>query len=200
MGPSMSAEAAKYSPIAASFLLIAVCAWIGYSAYPSFEDYIRFLIRETAYISTTFFLAAYLARPLLSVTASDFARTLVRVRRQIGLAAALAHTVHFAVVVALFRFTGESVDPITFVFGGMGFVMFWLLAATSNDASVRWLGATNWKRLHRVGIHYIWFIFMQIYLSDAFAQPIYWVFVAALGLGLALRIRIFMSQRAAAAA
>ncbi len=194
----MSVEIPKYSPIVVSVLLVGASVWMGLTAFPHFEDGLRFMVRETAYASTTFYLLAYYARPLLNLTASDVARALVRTRRQIGLAAALAHTVHFGAVVSWLRFTGERVDIITVVFGGLGFVAFWLMAATSNDISVKWLGA-HWKRLHRYCLHYIWIIFMQTYLGDAFDQPWYWVFVALLAVGLAMRIKIFMSLRPTAA-
>ncbi len=188
----------KYTPLVACVVLLGLSSWAGYVLYAGFEDLVRFLIRETAYISTTFFLLAYFARPLRDTFAPDVGRRLVQVRRQLGLAAALAHTVHFGVVVALFRFTGESVDLVTLIFGGLGFVMFWLLALTSNSASVRMLGA-NWKRLHRFGIHYIWIIFMQTYLGDVLNQPVYWLFVALLAGGLVLRIGLSFSRRAAVA-
>ncbi|NJN50461.1 MAG: hypothetical protein HC809_00345 [Gammaproteobacteria bacterium] len=189
----------RYTPLVVSALLMIVAAWVGHDYYTGFEDYVRFMVRETAYVSTTFFLLAYWARPLLVVTGNAVARGLVRVRRQIGLAAALAHTVHFGAVVSLFRFTGESVDPVTFIFGGLGFVMFWVMALTSNDASVRVLGAT-WKHIHRFGIHYIWIIFMQTYLGDVARSPVYWVFVALLGGGLVLRIALYARSRRVMAA
>jgi DMSO/TMAO reductase YedYZ heme-binding membrane subunit len=194
----MSRDLIRYSPLVVAGVLLAASAWVGAGYFSGYEDYLRYLIRETAYISSSFFLLAYLARPLLNLTAADFARVLMRIRRQLGLAAALAHTVHFGVVVAWVRFTGEVVEPATLLFGGLGFLMFWLLAATSNNASVQWLGP-NWKRLHRFGIHYIWFIYIVTYAGGLSAQPVYWLFVALFVVGLIMRIHLFVSLRPTAA-
>ena len=50
--------------------------------------------------------------------------------------------------------------------GGFGFVMLAAMAATSNDASQRRLGA-SWRRLHRVGLYTVWIVFAVSYMPDA---------------------------------
>ena len=81
-------------------------------------------------------------------------------RRYLGLSMALAHTVHFAFVAALVLVQGEPLDLVTIVGGGLAFVLMWAMAATSNDAAMRRL-QRNWRRLHLVGLHYLWIVFMQ---------------------------------------
>lgn len=194
--PSTSADGWRRLPIPIALGLIAASAWIGGDYYERYEDYLRFMVRETAYVSSSFFLLAYLARPLRDVTGATWASTLVRLRRRIGIAAALAHTVHFAAVVLMLRFTGEEVDAVTFALGGLGFVLFWALGLTSNDASVRALGGGNWKRLHRFGIHYLWLVFFVTYLGDVARVPVFAVFLLAFAGGLVLRVYLFVARRA----
>jgi len=189
----MNVDAARRLPIPLALGLIAASSWIGGAYYEGYEDYLRFMVRETAYVSTSFFLLAYVARPLREVVGAEWTGALVRLRRRLGIAAALAHTVHFAAVVSLLRFTGEAVDPVTLVLGGLGFLVFWLLALTSNDASVRALGA-NWKRLHRFGVHYLWFIFFVTYLGDIARAPVLTLFLAPLLAALVLRVYVFVRR------
>ena len=155
----------------------------------------RFAVRETAYVSATFFLCAYLARPLQALAASPLAAYLVRARRQFGLAAALAHTVHFGFVVALFLTVDTTTNWVTAVFGGFGFVVYWAMAATSNDSAVRALGP-NWKRLHRFGIHYLWLIYFVTFLGAVARRPFDWLFVAVFVNALAMRIYSWSRRRA----
>jgi DMSO/TMAO reductase YedYZ heme-binding membrane subunit len=156
-------------------------------------DYYGYALRVTARVSMTFFLLAYVARPAVQVLGSG--RWLVRHRRYLGLAAALAHTVHFAYVVAYDRVTETPADMATWVLGGAGFGFFWLMALTSNDLAVRRLGRA-WRWLHRAGMHYIWVVFFYTFLGAAIAAGgWYWCFPLALLAGLLLRIAAWIRRR-----
>lgn len=156
----------------------------------SSADSIGYGLRVTARLSFTFFILAYLARPLFQLATGGLrstARVLLRNRRYLGLCAAFVHTVHFGYVVAFVILSGEAVALVTLVGGGLAFLLFWLMALTSNDAAVRWLGV-GWKRLHRFGMHYIWLIFMQSFIPRAFEDPGYLIPSIAGVLGLVLRM------------
>ncbi len=138
-----------------------------YLLMPAQTDVIGYMLRVTARVAFVFLLLAYLARPL--VVLAGYGRWLVRHRRYLGLAMALAHTVHFGYVVAFFVSSGEPLEWVTIVFGGLAFVLMWLMAATSNSAAARRLGR-NWKRLHTFGLHYLWLIFMQSFVGRVFVD------------------------------
>ncbi|MFP8874680.1 MAG: hypothetical protein VCB42_09170, partial [Myxococcota bacterium] len=53
------------------------------------------------------------------------------------------------------------------------YAFMFAMAATSNDASVRRLGAWRWRMLHTAGGWYIWFIFAFTYLPLVLADPQY---------------------------
>ncbi len=152
----------------------------------SVDEHIGYMLRVTARLAFALLLVAYVAGPLVKLFGTG--HWMLRNRRYIGLSMALAHTVHFGYVVALFVYTPATLEWVTIVGGGLAFVLMWLMAATSNNVSVRRFGK-NWKRLHTFGLHYLWLIFMQSFAPRAFAEEVYLLYplltaagVAALGL------------------
>lgn len=132
---------------------------------------IGYMLRVTARLAFFFLMLAYLARPLVRLfPQSAWPRVLLRNRRYLGLAMALAHTVHFGYVVALFVYTDTPLGLVTAVGGGLAFVLMWLMAATSNNWSMRRMGR-YWGRLHTVGLHYLWLIFMQSFVTALLLTP-----------------------------
>jgi DMSO/TMAO reductase YedYZ heme-binding membrane subunit len=160
-------------------------------------EYYGHALRVTARIAFTFFMLAYVARPLVEVTGGG--GWLVRNRRYLGLAAAIAHSVHFGYIVAYFEAIGEVPDLGVASLGGGAFVALWAMAATSNNTSVRALGPW-WKRLHRFGMHYLWVVFVYTFAGRIAETPGYWLFVAIGLAGLALRIVAALKKRSASRA
>jgi methionine sulfoxide reductase heme-binding subunit len=89
---------------------------------------------------------------------------LVRNRRYLGLCFAIAHTIHLGALTSYFVFIGEMPGMEAVVGGGLAYSLMFIMAATSNDQSMKALGR-NWGRLHTVGLHYLWFIFLVTYLG-----------------------------------
>ena len=176
----------------------------GYLMMPelSLDDEIGYMLRVTARVAFLFLMLAYLARPMRmllgNVSATrDGVRSWLKHRRYFGLAMAFAHTVHAGYVLALPLVLGVELEMGIIVGGGLAFVLMWAMAATSNDASIRALGK-NWRRLHLLGLHYLWIIFMQSFVGRVFvedADPIYAVLVVFGLLGLALRSWVYWSVR-----
>ncbi|MBL8652261.1 MAG: hypothetical protein JNL35_17880 [Sphingopyxis sp.] len=130
--------------------------------------------RWTARTAAPVFLIAYLASSLWRLRRGPLTTALLKRRRQWGLGFVLAHSIHLAaLLVNIVAFRPRPVS--TLVGGGLAYVLIYLMALTSNDASQRLLGRW-WKWLHRIGIHYIWLIFTISYASRAFhADPTYHV-------------------------
>lgn len=118
--------------------------------------------RITARTSVFFFLAAFTASALMKLWRTEAARFLVMNRRQIGLAFALAHFIHLGALIAFFAVSGERPGLVTIIGGGGAYLFIALMAATSNDWSVRKLGP-YWRRLHLTGSWYVWVIFLNSY-------------------------------------
>lgn len=152
--------------------------------------------RYTARAAFALFSVTYTASALERLWPSEATRALLRRRRQWGLGFALAHTVHLVALVNYFVVTGDQPNPVTVAGGGLAYLLLWAMAATSNDAAMRALGRW-WKRLHVVGIHYIWFIFALTYFgrisregSEAQGLLLLPVCLAALGLRLAAALSV----------
>ena len=189
--------------VATNYLILGLCAVVLGAAYTvaptpsgaeSLADHIGYMLRVTARLSFGFLLLAYIARPLARLLHSG--NFFMRHRRYLGLAAALGMTVHFGYVCAFLTTSGESLDLLTGVFGGAAFVLLWLMAATSSNPARRKLGAA-WGRLHLLGMHYAWLIFMQTFIGAALNSGSHWAqAMSALGMvAFMLRLTAHANQR-----
>jgi DMSO/TMAO reductase YedYZ heme-binding membrane subunit len=164
------------------------------------EDGMRALLRATARTSLALFLLAYAASSLRSLVDRPFTRWLLRNRRHVGLSFAVSHVVHGAAIVGLSVATSVPPDAGTAVAGGLAYALLAAMAATSFDRSAAWLGPRWWGRLHRAGIHYLWFVFTLTFagtLSQARgAHAVFSALATAALLGaLALRIAVGVRRR-----
>jgi methionine sulfoxide reductase heme-binding subunit len=158
----------------ASALVLALCAGM-LELSGTGEDGIRGVIRLTARTSLVLFLLAFTASAAHRLWPGPRTRSLLANRRYLGLSFAVSHGVHLLGILALVRwfpkeFWGHTQGS-TIVVGGIGYVFVALMAATSNDASVAWLGPRRWKLLHTVGAYWIWQIFLISYLLRSPTAP-----------------------------
>lgn len=168
------------------------------------EESVRIVVRWTAKIAVVLFAMAFSASALRTFWRVDWTRWLMLNRRQLGLGFALAHTVHLLALVCLgVAFPTPFVDElnaVTLVGGGLAYVFVFAMAATSNDASVRWLGARRWRLLHTLGGWYIWVVFTQSYVPRALVEPAYVPFASLLFFVLGMRVARRLRERGRAAA
>ncbi|MEB2343724.1 MAG: hypothetical protein OZ948_03190 [Deltaproteobacteria bacterium] len=153
--------------------------------------------RYTARFAFLLFLPVYVASSWHRLARSAASRWALAHRRALGLGFASAHTVHLAALLAVVRASGDAPDLATLAGGGGAYAMTFAMAATSSDAAVRRLGR-HWKTLHRVGMHWLWFVFAFSYAGRVASGQLFFVpfLAAALG-GLGLRIAARRRQRPA---
>ncbi len=178
-----------FSPLV---VLLSLVLMPDYSAY---LDEVGYMLRVTARLAFALLMLAYIARPLQRQF--GIGRTLVLHRRYIGLAMAFAHTVHFYYVVELALQTPEPLGWVTLIGGGLAFVLMWLMAMTSSDRAVALLGK-QWRRLHTLGLHYLWLVFMQSFVGRLGPQDEYYLYALLTlwgVLGLLLRLWAYWSAR-----
>lgn len=162
------------------------------------------ITRYTARLAFLIFITVFASAALAQLAPSPLTRWLKRNRRYMGLSFALAHFIHLGALTAYLTAIGEAPDTVTIVGGGGAYVFIALMALTSNDWSVRKLGPKSWRRLHLVGISYVWLIFMNSYVgrvvSETPPEPRgIFIVTAALGfLALGLRILAWGKRRRAA--
>jgi DMSO/TMAO reductase YedYZ heme-binding membrane subunit len=155
-------------------------------------DGVRRLIRYTARSSLVLFLLAFTASAAARQVPGAWTRWQLRNRRYLGLGFAVSHAIHLAAIVAFARLdpTGfhGATNPGTLVSGGLAYLFIAAMSVTSFDAAVAWMGAARWKRLHLIGLYYIWISFVitfgkRIPISAGYALP-----VLVLLLALAVRL------------
>lgn len=181
--------------------MVAAIVLASFALFGPGTEAILHITRYTARFSFLIFVTVFASAALAQFFPSPLTRWLKRNRRYLGLSFALAHFLHLGAIVAYFASIGEMPDVVTIIGGGGAYVFIALLALTSNDWSVRKLGPKTWRRLHLVGISYVWLIFMNSYVGRLMSEtppepkPIFAV-TAALGfLALGLRLVAWAKRR-----
>jgi len=124
----------------------------------------RLAARWTARVGFPIFIVVYIASSLRRLWPHPVSQALLRRRRWWGLGFAATHTVHLIALVTFLRISGETRPLSVYLAAGFGYVLLYAMALTSTDAAQRALGR-NWKRLHSLGLHWLWFIFFVSYLG-----------------------------------
>lgn len=125
--------------------------------------------RWTARAGLPLFLIAFLASTLVRRWPGPVTRAVLRRRRQWGLGFALAHTIHLVALGINIIVYAPGRAWQSLIGGGLAYAILYLMALTSTDGWQRRLGKW-WRRLHRFGIYYIWFIFTASYAGRAFGD------------------------------
>ncbi len=175
------------------------------------EPGLRMLVRATARTSLVLFGAAFTASSLRLLWPTRATGWLLRQRRYLGLSFAVSHGLHALAIGGLALVLGDAfeIDLVTKIFGGGAYLMIALMAATSSDRAVHWLGRRRWRQLHLLGGYWIWIIFANSYTargvmaiargSEALAYVPVAIFVWAL-LGARIAVALRARRRASAPA
>lgn len=158
--------------------------------------------RWTARVGFPIFILTYSASSLGRLWHHPLTRSVWRDRRWWGLGFAVAHTVHLFALITFNREANHQTSVTTLVGGGFGYVLLYAMVLTSDDAAMRALGK-NWKRLHTLGIHWLWVVFFVSYLGRVFEPKgqMIGVIGTAIALGaLGLRVAVWAKGRRRATA
>jgi methionine sulfoxide reductase heme-binding subunit len=135
---------------------------------------IREALRATARLSLVLFALAYIARPLHQLQPSDFSRWLLRNRATIGVCFGLCLSSHIFLILWLFVLQAPAipngVGPADFFIGIPGLVVVVMMAITSAKKVRRAMPPVWWNRLHRYGIHLVWFIYTACLIESFTAK------------------------------
>ena len=166
------------------------------------EAGLRLLVAVSARISVVLFLLVFVAAPARRFWPGPTTRWMLRNRRYLGVSFGIAHFIHLFDIVLLATLLGNGfeMNAATLYGGGLAYVLLAAMMATSFDGSARWLGPRYWKWLHRAGLYWLWFIFMQSYTGRAVQMPEYIPLAAAVWGALGLRIAAWRASRARAGA
>ena len=146
-------------------------------------------IDATGRVSLILFSIAFTASSVDSLWPSSLSRWMLRNRRWIGLSFASSHFIHLGLIISMTVFFPDPFvreqSMAQWVFGGLAYGFVLLMALTSNDQAQHWMGMKNWKRLHFVGSHWIWTLFLLTYVKHVKEGPL-WFYLPFLVFTLAL--------------
>lgn len=125
-------------------------------------------LQLTARWSYCFFLPAYLGGALTTLFGPRF-RPLARRGRDLGLAFAAAHLVHFGLVVWLYHISSRPpVGTSSAIYFGIALLFTYLIALFSIPRLFAMLPPRLWRLLVTVGMEYIALAFLTDFLQDPF--------------------------------
>ncbi len=186
---------ARAAPLVIAFAAGIAAIALGASLGSNGLEQARLAARWTARVSFLVFLIVYCAPAMTRLSPSPLTKALLGRRRQWGLAFALVHGIHLVALTHYMRLSGEGRPVPVWILTGTAYVLVFALAVTSNDASQRRLRRW-WKRLHQIGLHFIWLVFLLSYASripDSARMHIGLVFTPIAFAALGLR---FVARRA----
>jgi sulfoxide reductase heme-binding subunit YedZ len=167
--------------VAGAAAIATVIAIAGALAFGGWTDAgIGAATRFTARWSFPWFLAAWTASSLATLWPGGWRTVLLRRRRAVGLGFAANHTVHFAALLTGILAFNREAALVTIVGGGTVYLFIALMALTSNDAAVRWMGPKRWRLLHAVGGWAILLVFTNSYVGRIGEKP--WLGIPATAL------------------
>ena len=153
-------------------MYIVCAAWVGWLFYLAVTgglgiEPINALEREYGELGLQLMVVGLLVTPLRNLTGVN----LLKFRRAIGLSTFFVILAHFTVwavldVHSLERVWTEIIKRPYVTVGMLGFVLMIPLALTSNNLSVRKMGAVTWRKMHKLtypvavlgAIHYLWLV------------------------------------------
>lgn len=153
-------------PIALGAIVGALAIWFAFQTGDTPNRDWQLAASWTARVGFPIFLITYSASSLYRVFPSQVTRAILRNRRYWGLGFALSHSIHLYALIVYLRVSGTAVETATLIGGGFAYVMLYAMALTSNKWAMERLDR-NWKRLHRVGIHTLWSVFVFTYFGRA---------------------------------
>ena len=139
------------------------------------------------------FLVPFVASSLVRLWPRPSTRWLMKYRGEFGLIFAGAHAAHLCLILWLASIPGTAFAATVIAVGGFGLVLVAALALTSFPGPTRALGPRRWKRLHRVGVHYLAGIFAFDWLSRLGRDP--WVYGPLAGLLAAAYVLRFAAKK-----
>ena len=144
-------------------LNIILIVWLGFAE--NNNESLMLWARHTARISFAYFLLSFSASSLHYFFSNTLTKFIRHQRRYIGLSFALAHTIHLVALTSFFIVREENPGIVTLIGGGLGYVLVYAMALTSNDNAVKKLGLKRWKQIHWFGANYIAVIFAFTYVG-----------------------------------
>jgi methionine sulfoxide reductase heme-binding subunit len=177
----------RWPIVACSTLLISLAVGAIALTHGLTETGLRIAIRFTARSSCVLFLLAFVGSSLAALWPSTITQWLRANRRYFGLSFAASHAWHAIAILGL-AFVSQG-NAINYSPGGtLGYVFIVLMAATSFNGAMQWMGDRRWQILHLVGAYYLWIAFFVSFSKHWTISFIYPALTVLLIVAMGLRI------------
>ncbi len=120
------------------------------------------------------FLIAFGAGAFYKLSKNKMSASLIRYRRQWGLAFAFSHAIHFIFILYFLQVNDRPISIENLGAGLIPYSFILLMALTSNTMSMHLLGR-NWQRLHWIGSYTIWFGYASSYFGKMIDIKTLWI-------------------------
>ena len=160
------------------------------------DESVRSVLRHSGRVAYALFVLVLLIRPLQQLTAWRWAASLRRNRRYVGIAFAAVMAAHLVLIATRVHQTPDVSFGLTgLVFGAGAYAMTALMFITSFDGPARALGPKAWKRLHRLGLLWIGFVFVRPLSLADLSDPEYYKITAPVIVALLIRGAAWIKMR-----
>ena len=182
--------------VAAGLTAIASAGYLSIAG--SSEETIGELLRLSAHIAFILLLVIFVARPLRQLLATPATAALLRNRRLIGIAFAGVHTAHLGLLV--FRAKQAPDFELSFATNhlcALTYLLIFVMLITSYDQPARALGKRRWKILHKIGLYWLFAVFVQTQLPRSFDNllDVNWWLITAITAAIVIRLTAFLRNR-----
>lgn len=183
--------------------LVAGAAALYLAAAGNTDDNIRLVLRSSARLAFLVLLVIFVARPLRQLLARPATATLLKNRRLFGIAFAGVHTAHLGLVFfRSYRVPDFELNFLGSLPGGLAYLLIYLMLITSFDRPAHAIGRRNWKILHKVGLYYVFLIFLPTLIPASRDQLLgtQGILILLTAVVIVIRLTAFLANRRAAAA
>jgi DMSO/TMAO reductase YedYZ heme-binding membrane subunit len=157
----------KWWPTVLAAMVALAALAVGLHTHIGGDDHWVAASRYTARVGFPFLILTYSASSLSRLWPGGWRKALLRDRKWWGLSFATTHTVHLYALLQVVYAGPTPPDFLTLSPAILGYVLLYAMALTSWSWAYKALGRW-WKRLHTLGIHYIWLIFAAAYVLKTF--------------------------------
>ncbi|MDB4955138.1 MAG: putative sulfite oxidase subunit YedZ [Myxococcales bacterium] len=124
-------------------------------------------LRSLTKVSVLVFILVFVTRPLHDLVRSSVTTWMLANRRYLGLSFAAWHLMHWPILGSLMALEGPALfwkySKDFAIPAGCVLLVISLMAATSSNRAVRFLGKPLWSAIHTVGLYTIWVWFFRVY-------------------------------------
>jgi len=174
---------------------IAAAAYL--SVVGTSDESMSVVLRLSARVAFIVLLVIFVARPLQQVFATPATAVLLRNRRLVGITFAGIHSAHLGLLILRANQIPDFELSLTANhLGALTYLVIYLMLITSYDGPARALGSKRWKMLHKIGLYWIFAVFLQTRLPRSLdtLDEVNWWLISITAIAIVIRLTAFFAK------